>query len=54
MSDLRNGSWLQRHADLIYKLILVALIGLWIAFPPHVSQPSATEPRAAITIGGPA
>ncbi len=43
--------WYVRHAELIYKLILVALVGMWIAFPPHASQPSAAKPQGTLMIG---
>lgn len=48
-----NGEerWFIRHADLIYKLVLVALIGLWVAFPPQASQPSVSKPQATVTVG---
>lgn len=45
--------WFVRHADLIYKLILVGLIGLWVAFPPHTSQPSVAKPQETVTTGQP-
>lgn len=36
--------WLARNADLIYRLVLVALIGLWVVFPPQLSRPEAHRP----------
>ena len=53
MNDEGDRRWFVRHADLIYKLLLAALIGVWVAFPPHVSLPSAARPHAASLIGGP-
>jgi len=47
MSDEPRQGWLSRYADLLYKLVLIALLGLWIAFPPHSSQPRAAIESAA-------
>jgi hypothetical protein len=50
MIDDGDKRWFVRHADLIYKLILVALVGMWIAFPPHASQPSAARSQRTVMI----
>lgn len=51
MSEDGDRRWFVRHADLIYKLLLAALIGMWVAFPPHASQPAAArlEPPSVVT-----
>ena len=53
MSHESDKRWLARHADWIYKVLLIALIGLWVAFPPQASQPSAARPQVTLTNGGP-
>jgi hypothetical protein len=53
MSSNGQERWFVRHADLIYKLILVGLIGLWVAFPPHASQPSVAKPQSTVATGSP-
>ena len=52
MSESSDRRWFVRHADIIYKLVLVALVGLWAAFPPHASQPSAANPRVTVATDG--
>ena len=48
-----QDSWLGRHIDLIYKLVLVALVTLWVLVPPQPSQPMARDKlvRVAPEIG---
>ena len=52
MNDEGDQRWFVRHADLIYKLLLAALVGMWVAFPPHASQPSAAKPHPATLMMG--
>jgi hypothetical protein len=47
MNEDPSPSWFARHIDLIYRLVLLALIGLWVAFPPHASQPAS---QAAVVV----
>ncbi len=54
MNGEGDQRWFIRHADLIYKLLLVALVGMWVAFPPQASQPSAARPHQAAAIMEPA
>jgi hypothetical protein len=48
MSDHPDPRWFVRNADLIYKLVLAALIGLWVMVPPQASQPSAARPVTTV------
>jgi hypothetical protein len=53
MNEYHDQRWFVRHADLIYKLILLALIGLWVIFPPHISEPSSAKPLTTVIPVGP-
>lgn len=45
MSASPRQHWLRRHGDLLYRLILFALVGLWILFPPQArTQTGASAP----------
>jgi hypothetical protein len=52
MNERHDHRWFVRHADLIYKLILLALVGLWVVFPPHMSAPSSAKPLISATTVG--
>lgn len=47
MSENPPPRWLERHIDLIYRLVVLALIGLWVVFPPNASQPASQAAVAA-------
>ena len=51
MSDDGDRRWFVRHADLLYKLLLLVLAGMWIALPPQASQPSVAKPQTHVMIG---